>query len=61
MEVKWKPPKCYADDMIVALTQALGEHVECLDIVFAILKEAGLQINLSKSSSCQKALEHVGF
>ena len=61
MEVKPKPSKCYIDDTLAAFVHAFDEHIECLDVIFAILKEAGLQINLSKFTLCQKALEHVGF
>ena len=63
MKVTTKPksPKCCTDGILAAFIQTLGEYVECLDVVFEILKEAGFQINLSKSALCQKALEHVGF
>ena len=61
MKVKTKPPKCYVDEMLAALIQTLDEHVKCIDVIFEILKETGLQINFSKSESCQKALENDGF
>ena len=42
VEAKQKPPKCYVDGMLVALIQMLDEHFECIDVIFAILKESGL-------------------
>ena len=61
IDVKPKPPKCYVDDILAAIDHTHDEHIACIDNIFKILEDAGLQINLKKSSLCQKALECVGF
>ena len=52
IDAKPKPPKCYVDDILAAIDHTHDEHIACIDNVFAILEDAGLQINLKKSALC---------
>jgi len=54
MDVKPKAPKVYIDDILAVSGQTFDEHLEYLDEIMKRLKEAGLQVNINKSSICQK-------
>ena len=56
-----KPPNTYIDDVLAALKHAFEDHVQRLDNMLTALHQAGFQVNLKKSYSCQKELEFLGF
>ena len=54
-------PKIYFDDILAVMWHEFKEHIQQIDEILTVFKEAGLQINLPKSVIYQKALAQLGF
>ena len=53
--------RAYLDDLLVISKGTYAEHLEHLEIGLARLSEAGLKVNVIKSSFCRPELEYLGF
>ncbi len=52
---------CYQDDIMIASSGSLEEHIESLDLVFGRLKEANLKIKVQKCKFAKSEIEYLGF
>ena len=57
--VRWKSVLVYLDDIIV-FSRGVSEHLEHLERVLALLKEAGATLRLDKCSFFQKQVKYLG-
>ena len=53
--------RAYLDDLLVISKGSFEEHLTHLEQVFTRLNEAGLKVNVSKSTFCATELEYLGF
>ena len=53
--------RAYLDDLLVISKGTFEEHLAYLEKVLTRLQEAGLKVNVSKSSFCKDELEYLGF
>ena len=53
--------RAYLDDLLIISKGSFQEHLTHLEQVFTRLNEAGLKVNVSKSTFCATELEYLGF
>ena len=53
--------RTYLDDLLVIAKASLEDHVEKLRMVLTKLREAGLRINVDKSTFCTITKEYLGY
>ena len=53
--------QAYLDNLLVISKGSYAEHLEHLEEVLTRLSEAGLKVNVTKSSFCKPELEYLGF
>ena len=53
--------RAYLDDLLVISKGSFEEHLEHIEAVLSRLLEAGLKVNVSKSSFCRTELEYLGY
>ena len=51
--------RAYWDDLLVESKGTYAEHLEHLEIVLTRLSEAGLKVNVTKSSFCRTELKYL--
>jgi hypothetical protein len=54
-------PNPYIDDIFHGKGSNFDNHLDILDEIFQHLKDAGMQVNLTKSTLCAKEVEFLGF
>eukprot|EP00804_Cyclotella_cryptica_P005306 CCRYP_015788-RA/>CCRYP_015788-RA protein AED:0.17 eAED:0.18 QI:0/0/0/1/1/1/2/0/513 len=54
-------PNPYLDDVFQCRGNCFDSHLAILDEIFQRLKDAGMQVNLTKSTLCAKEVEFLGF
>ena len=54
-------PNPYIDDIFHNKGHDFKSHLTILDEIFQRLKDAGIQVNLVKSTFCSKEVEFLGF
>ena len=53
--------RAYLDDLLIISKGSLEDHFSHIEQVLTRLSEAGLKVNVSKSSFCQTELEYLGY
>jgi len=53
--------RAYLDDILVISKGTFMEHLEHIEQVLTRLSEAGLKVNISKSTFCKHELEYLGY
>ena len=61
MSMGTSKPNPYIDDIFHGKGSDFDSHLEILNEIFQRLKEAGMQVNLTKSTLCAKEVEFLGF
>jgi hypothetical protein len=51
----------YIDDLLVTTMSTWDDHLECLELVFKCLSDAGLRVNAKKSFFGRPELEYLGY
>jgi hypothetical protein len=53
--------RTYIDDLLVMTMSTWEDHLECLELVFQCLTNAGLKVNAKKSFFGRPELEYLGY
>ena len=53
--------RTYIDDLLVTTMSTWEDHLECLELVFQRLTNAGLKVNAKKSFFGRPELEYLGY
>ena len=53
--------RAYLDDLLILSRGSFDEHLEHIEKVLTRLSEAGLKVNVTKSSFCKTELEYLGY
>ena len=53
--------RTYIDDLLVTTMSTWEDHLECLEMVFQRLTDAGLKVNAKKSFFGRPELEYLGY
>jgi hypothetical protein len=53
--------RTYIDDLLVTTMSTWEDHLECLELVFQRLTDAGLKVNAKKSFFGRPELEYLGY
>jgi hypothetical protein len=59
--MKANKPKPYIDDIFHGKGHDFDSHLNILNEIFQRLRDAGMQVNLNKSTICSKVVEFLGF
>ena len=51
----------YINDLLCLTKGSFEDHLECLELVFCRLRDAGLKVNARKSFFVQPELEYLGY
>jgi hypothetical protein len=61
LSMRTNKPNPYIDDIFHGKGHDFKSHLTILDEIFQRLKDAGMQVNLTKSTLCSKEVEFLGF
>ena len=61
MGMESNKPNPYIDDIFHGKGNNFDSHLTILDEIFQWLKDAGMQVNLTKLTLCSKEVEFLGF
>jgi hypothetical protein len=59
--VSLKFVQAYMDDLLIITRRTLGEHLQRMETVLTRLRDAGLKVNVVKSSFCAHEIEYLGL
>jgi hypothetical protein len=61
LDMQARKPSPYLDDIFHGKGNCFNSHLAILDEIFHRLENAGMQVNLTKSTLCAKEVEFLGF
>jgi hypothetical protein len=53
--------RAYMDDLVIITRGILDKHLQKMETVLTRLREAGLKVNVAKSSFCAHEIEYLGY
>jgi hypothetical protein len=51
----------YLNDLLVILSGTLDDHLEKMEVVFKLLSDKGLCVNVEKSTFCAEEIKYLGY
>ncbi len=49
------------DDLLIITIQTMDKHLQKMETVLTRLRDAGLKVNVAKSSFCAHEIEYLGY